>query len=125
LDIKDASILIVATFGPENPDRCAAPFFFAERAAAMGVRVSICFILHSALLLKQGVAENVYAKEGGRPISHFIQKALAAGVSFHVCDAALKLNDMSPDDLIEEADNLVGPNYLITKGLEADLVLNF
>jgi hypothetical protein len=32
---------------------------------------------------------------------------------------------MSPDDLIDEADSLVGPNYLIKAGLEADLVLNF
>lgn len=91
----------------------------------MGARVGICFILHSALLLKQGVAENVVAKEGGRPISYFIQEALKAGVEFQVCDAALKLNNMSPDELIEEVDNLVGPNFLITSGLEADLVLNF
>jgi len=91
----------------------------------MGANVGICFILHSALLLKQGVAENTYAKEGGRPISDFIAKALQAGVEFHVCDAALKMNDMSPDELIEEIDNLVGPNFLITKGIEVDLVLNF
>jgi hypothetical protein len=32
---------------------------------------------------------------------------------------------MHPDDLIEEAENLVGPSFLITKGVEADLVLNF
>jgi predicted peroxiredoxin len=125
LDVKDASVLIVATCGPETPDRCAAPFFFAQKAAAMGADVGICFILHSALLLKQGVAESTYAKEGGRPISDFIAKALEAGVEFHVCDAALKMNDMSADELIEEVDNLVGPNFLITKGLGADLVLNF
>jgi len=125
LNTKDASVLIVATCGPETPDRCAAPFFFAQKAAAMGANVGICFILHSVLLLKQGIAENIYAKEGGRPISEFIAKALDAGVEFHVCDAALKMNDMSSDELIEEVDNLVGPNFLITKGLEADLVLNF
>jgi predicted peroxiredoxin len=125
LNVKDASVLIVATCGPETPDRCAAPFFFAQKAAAMGANVGICFVLHSALLLRQGVAETVYAKEGGRPISDFIARALEAGVEFHVCDAALKMSDMSPDELIEDIDNLVGPSFLISKGLEADLVLNF
>ena len=32
---------------------------------------------------------------------------------------------MSPDDLIEEVDNLVGRDFLINAGLAADLVLNF
>ena len=125
MNVKDASVLIVATCGPETPDRCAAPFYFAHKAAALGANVGICFILHSALLLKQGVAETVYAKEGGRPVSDFIARALEYGVEFYVCDASLKMTDMSPDELMEEIDNLVGPNFLITKGIEADLVLNF
>ena len=125
MNVKDASVLIVATCGPETPDRCAAPFYFAQKAAALGANVGICFILHSALLLKQGVAETVYAKEGGRPVSDFIARALEYGVEFYVCDASLKVSDMSQDELIEEIDNLVGPNFLITKGIEADLVLNF
>jgi len=31
---------------------------------------------------------------------------------------------MTPDDLIEAVENLVGPSFLIDKGIEADLVLN-
>ena len=107
MDPKEAKVLIVATCGPETPERCAAPFFFARQAAMLGSRVSICFILQSALLLKPGVAETVYAKEGGRPISDFIGAALEAGVEFHVCDAALKMNDVSPNDLIEAVDSVL------------------
>jgi len=118
-------VLIVASSGPEMPDRCSAPFFFAQKAAALGAQVGICFILHSALLLKPGVAESICSKEGGRTVRQFLDAALQAGVSLHACDAALKMNDMTPEDLIEEVDSLVGPNYLITAGLEADLVLNF
>jgi predicted peroxiredoxin len=76
------------------------------------------------LLLKQGVAEGICAKEGGRPVRTFIEAALKAGVQIYACDAALKMHDMTPMDLIEEIDNLVGPNFLITQGLAADLVLN-
>lgn len=125
MDYRNSKVLIVATSGPEAPERCAAPFFFAHKAADLGARVNICFILQSPLLLKPGIAENLWAKEGGRPISDFIRSALKAGVEFNVCDAALKMNDMSPDDLIEEVDSLVGPSFLITQGLASDLVLNF
>jgi len=125
MEAKEKQVFIVATHGPEAPERCSAPFFFATRAARLGARVEICFVLQSALLLKQGVAENVCAQEGGRPVRRFLDDALRAGVVFRPCDAALKLNAMTPDDLIEEVDELVGPDYLITRGLEADLVLTF
>jgi predicted peroxiredoxin len=42
-----------------------------------------------------------------------------------VCAPSLELNWMTEDDLIDEADDLVGTAYLIKKGLEADLVLTF
>jgi predicted peroxiredoxin len=125
VDPEDAKILVVMTSGPGTPERCAAPFFFAQAAAALEAEVSMFFTMQGTLLLKQGVAETVYAKEGGRAISQFMQDALKAGVTFYVCAASLELNDMAPDDLIEEVDNLVGSTFLVTKGLESDLVLNF
>ena len=125
MDPQGKTVLIVATTGPEAPERCTAPFFFGREAALQGAKVSICFILQSALLLKKGVAENLRAKEGGHPLSTFIKAALRAGVECHVCDAALQMCNMTPDDLIEEIENLVGPSFLITRGLEADLVLSF
>jgi predicted peroxiredoxin len=122
---EGANILIVMTSGPDTPERCAAPFFFAQGAAALEAEVSMLFTMQGTQLLKQGVAENLYAKEGGRSISQFIKDTLDAGVTFYVCAASLELNDMSPDDLIEDVDNLVGSTFLITQGLDADLVLNF
>ena len=125
MDPKGKKVLIVATHGPEAPERCSTPFFFAEKAARLGAEVSICFILHGALLVKQGVAEQICPTEGGRTVRSFLERAVASGVSLNVCDAAMKMNDMTADDLIDEVDNLVGPNYLITAGLDADLVLTF
>jgi predicted peroxiredoxin len=122
---KDARILIVATIGTEIPKQCTAPFLFAQEAAGMGADVSICFVAQGPVLLKQGMAENVYPKEGDRPLSDLIEETLKAGVKFQVCGAALDLNGMTPDDLIEDVEDLVGPSFLITRGLEVDLVLNF
>jgi predicted peroxiredoxin len=118
-------VLVVATFGSDNPERCPAPFVFAGEAAKAGAEVGINFVLQAPLLLKQGVAENLHAKDGGRTIREFIDEALELGVKFYICDTALSLCDMTPEDLIEEVDDLVGPSFLIKLGMQADLVLSF
>ena len=46
-------------------------------------------------------------------------------MKFYVCDTALSLCDMTPEDLIEEVEDLVGPSFLIKEGLKSDLVLSF
>jgi len=125
MDINDKQVLIVASMGTEAPECCTAPFFFAQTAARKGAKVSICFILQGAELLKTGVAETLFVKKNGRPLNDFIRLALKSGVEFFVCDAALQACEMTPDDLIDEVENLVGPAFLINKGIEADLVLNF
>jgi predicted peroxiredoxin len=118
-------VLVVATFGSANPERCPAPFVFAGEAAKAGAEAAINFVLQAPLILKQGVAENLRAKEGGRTIREFIDEALGLGVKFYVCDTALSLCDMTPEDLIEEVEDLVGPSFLVKEGLQADLVLSF
>lgn len=118
-------VLMMLTSGPCTPERCAAPFFFAIGAAKMGNDVSLFFTMQATQLLKQGVAEKICVKEGGRPLSQFIQHALDAGVKFYICSASLELNDMSQADLIEQVDNLVSSTFLTKKGLESDLVLSF
>ena len=118
-------VLITATYGPANPERCPGAFLFAQEAAKTGANVNLCFVLQAPLLLKEGVAETLYPKVGGRSIREFIDESLDAGVHFYVCDAALELCDMTPDDIIVEVDILVGPSFVIHEGLKADLVLNF
>ncbi|MGE5249731.1 MAG: DsrE family protein [Bacteroidota bacterium] len=116
---------MMLTSGPGTPERCAAPFFFATSAARMGHDVSLFFTMQATQLLKQGVADMICVKEGGRPISQFIRNALDAGVKFYVCSASLELNEISQTDLIEEVDSLVSSIFLTKKGLESDLVLSF
>lgn len=122
---KDAKILLIATGSPENPKQCPAPFLFAQEAAKMGASVNICFVAEAPLMLKQGVAEKLFPKEGQRPLSELIAETLTAGVKLSVCGAALELVGMTPDDLIEAVEDLVGPSFPITEGLKSDLVLTF
>ena len=124
-DYAGKKVLVVATFGSDNPERCPGPFVFAVEAARTGAETGINFVLQAPLILKKGVAENLRPKKDARTIREFIDEALQAGVHFYVCDTALTLCDMTPEDLIEEVEDLVGPSFLVKEGLNADLVLSF
>jgi predicted peroxiredoxin len=118
-------VIIVHTQGPDDPVQCGAPFLYAQDAAAQVYATEIFFTTRGTALLKKGVAETVFPKMGGRSIKQFIEETIAKGVRLVVCAPSLALNDMTEDDLIDQADNLVGTAYLIKQGLEADLVLTF
>ncbi len=118
-------VIIVVTHGPDTPEMCASPFFFAQSAAAMGCQVQMHFAAKGTALLKKGIAETTYPKAGGRSVQHLVAEAAELGVEMMVCTASLELNDMTENDLTEQVDHLVGGAYLISQGLEADLVLTF
>jgi predicted peroxiredoxin len=94
-------ILIIMTSGPDTPHRCATPFFFATLAAAMDYEVSMFFTIDGTLLLKKGMAETVFPKAGGKPVSDFLNDALEAGVKFTACTASMELHDLKQEDLID------------------------
>lgn len=99
--MADDKVMIIMTSGPDTPRRCATPFFFASLAAAMEYEVTMFFTIDGTLLLKKGMAETIFPKEGGKPVSAFIQDALDAGVEFLACTASTELHDMQPSDLLE------------------------
>ncbi len=117
-------ILIVMTSGPDTPRRCATPFFFATLAAAMDYEVTMFFTIDGSLLLKKGMAETVYAKAGGKPVSEFLREALAAGVKMTVCTASTELHDLDPSDLIDGV-TMVGGASMWQMAEEAKSTLTF
>jgi predicted peroxiredoxin len=94
-------ILIIMTSGPDTPHRCATPFFFATLAAAMDYEVSMFFTIDGTLLLKKGMAETIFPKAGGKPVSDFLKDAMEAGVKFTACTASMELHDLKQEDLID------------------------
>lgn len=99
--MDDDKVMIIMTSGPETPRRCATPFFFASLAAAMDYDVTMFFTIDGILLVKKGMAETVYPKQGGKAVSEFLNEALENGVKFAACSAALELHDLQPSDLID------------------------
>ncbi len=122
---EEGKVTIFITHGPQSAQRCATPFYMASVALAMDSEAEMIFQIDGVLLMKKGVAEGLVAKEGGKRIIDFIREAKEAGVVMHVCSAALQLHDMTPDDLIEECDDVVGAAHMVDAGLESDLVLTY
>ncbi|MFN2213894.1 MAG: DsrE family protein [Anaerolineales bacterium] len=123
--MDDEKVLIIMTSGPDTPRRCATPFFFATLGVAMEYEVSMFFTIDGTLLLKKGVAENVYPKEGGKPVSDFLQDALDAGVKIFACTASTELHDINPDtDMIDDI-KMVGGAWMWQEAEDCETVLTF
>ena len=122
---EEGKLTVFVTSGPQTPQRCATPFYMANIAVAMDNEAEMIFQIDGVLLMKKGVAEHLFAKEGGKSIIDFIREAKEAGVEMRVCSAALQLHDMSEEDLIEECDGVVGAAYMVDIGMESNLVLNY
>jgi uncharacterized protein len=99
--MDEDKVLIIMTSGPDTPRRCATPFFFAAIAKAMDYEATMFFTIDGTLLLKKGVAETVYPKKGGKPVSDFLKEAMDAGTEFLACTASMELHGLEADDLID------------------------
>jgi predicted peroxiredoxin len=122
--MDEDKVLIIMTSGPETPRRCATPFFFAQLAAVMDYEVTMFFTIDGILLLKKGVAEEVYPKAGGKPVGDFLHDAMEAGVRFVACTAATELHDLQISDLIEGVE-MVGGATMWQMAEESKTVLTF
>ena len=126
LDNDEQTIVFVMTSGPSTPGRCATPFYLGAVMASMDVEVYIFFTMEGVKLMEQGVAENLRAMEGGKPISEFIQDAKRAGVRLHVCQPALpgyKIDASS--DLVDEVDEVNRASELADLILRSDKTITF
>lgn len=119
-------MVFIHTSGPDTPERMATPFYLATAAALMDCEATMVFTIRGTALLKKGVSELVSVKEGaGATLRTFLEQAVDAGVKLLVCAPSLDLNDMKPEDLIDEVDGIIGGTALNDLVLEADGVLTF
>ncbi len=95
------SFVIVMTSGPNAPERCATPFYMATLAAGQDFDVTVYCTGMGTLLLKRGVAEQVFPMgPEGQSVAGFIEMARQAGVKLGACAPSMEMHHMSADDLI-------------------------
>ena len=98
-------IIVMANTDPRNGEELGAPIFQATVAAAMEYEVDVICTATSGRLMKKGVAETLFVKEGSpKSVYSFIQDAHEAGAKFYCCSPNLDLFDMTEDDLIPECE---------------------
>jgi len=120
--MADKLMIIMANTDPRNGEELGAPIFQATVAAAMEYEVEVICTATAGRLMKKGVAENLFIKEGSpKSVLDFIKDAHEAGVVFKCCSPNLDLFDMTADDLIPECDGIVGGAYLIEEIMEEDI----
>ena len=121
LKMAEKLIIVMANTDPRNGEELGAPIFQATVAAAMDYDVDVICTATAGRLMKKGVAEELYVKEGSpKSVYSFIQDAHEAGAKFYCCSPNLDLFDMSKDDLIPECEGIVGGAHLIEEIMEED-----
>ena len=114
-------IIVMANSDPRNGEELGAPIFQATVAAAMDFEVEVICTASAGRLMKKGVAERLWVKEGSpKSVYEFIKDAHEAGVKFYCCSPNLDLFDMTKDALIPECTGIIGGAYLIERGMEDD-----
>ncbi len=118
--MADKLLIILVNTDPKNGPEMGAPFFQATVAAAMEYEVEIIFTGLSGELVKRGVAEKLYIRDGDeRTVYDIMKDAIAAGAKFKVCTPTLELWG---DDLIPEVTETVGGAYVISEAMDDDTV---
>lgn len=114
-------VIVMVNSGPDNTKELGAPIFQASVAAAMEYDVEVICTAAAGILMKKGVAEKLYVKEGSpKSVYDFIKDAHDAGVRFFCCSPNLELFDMTKDDLIAECEGIVGGAHLMETIMEDD-----
>ncbi len=118
-------MLIMMTSGPDTPTRLATPFHQAMTATALDAEeVIVVFTMEGTRLLKKGVAEKVFAKQGsGHSVLDAIQTCKECGIKFFVCPSSLELHGMTLDDCIPELDGGMGAAGYAAMGMQDDVVV--
>ena len=114
-------VIVMANTDPRNGEELGAPIFQASVAAAMDYEVEVICTATAGCLMKKGVAEKLFVKQGSaKSVYDFIKDAHDAGVKFLCCSPNLDLFDMSKEDLIPECAGIVGGAYLVEEVMEGD-----
>lgn len=107
--------------GPDDPERCAAPFVFAAVAAAMDCEVEIHFSGRAVRLLIPGVAESLYSgHDASKSLYRFMQDAAEHGARFVGCSMAEREHLAQIPERIPEYVRVVGAAAFVQRTLDPD-----
>ena len=114
-------LLIIATHGPEDPERASFPFVMANAALVLDVQATVVLQGVSVLLAQKGTADHVYAA-GLPPMKELLANFFAQDGKLLVCTPCIKERRIDSEMLIEGAE-LVAAARVVMETLEANSTL--
>jgi predicted peroxiredoxin len=116
-------IVVIATHGPEDPERATIPFVVANAALAMDVQVTLILQGTGVLLAKKGCYEHIFCA-GFDPLKKQVDNFLEFGGKILVCIPCIQERQITNDMLIEKAEPAKA-GRVVQESLEAKAVLNY
>jgi predicted peroxiredoxin len=120
---KAEKIVVIATHGPEDPERATIPFVVANAALAMDVQVTLVLQGTGVLLAKKGCYEHVFCA-GFDPLKKQVDNFLEFGGKILVCIPCIQERQITNDMLIDKAEPAKA-GRVVQESLEAKAVLNY
>jgi len=114
-------LILMATHGPEDPERATIPFVTATAAQASDVDVLIGFQSNGVLLMRKGCVDHVFAA-GFPPLKDLLDAYLEAGGKLYVCGPCVNSRKIEPEEFIEGA-TIVNAATFVKEFTEATNVL--
>jgi uncharacterized protein len=122
-ETKSDKVVIIATHGPDDPERATLPFVMGNAALVMESEAVIILQTTGVLLAKKGTYEHIFAS--GLPSLHELLTAfLEGGGKLLVCTPCVQDRKIDQSMLIDGAELVAGAR-VIKEVTESTAVLNY
>jgi uncharacterized protein len=115
-------IVVIATHGPDDPERATLPFVVANAALVMDVPATVVLQGSAVVLAQQGVGEHVFAA-GLPPFGTLLASFLEQGGQLLVCTPCVKERKLE-EHLIPKGE-LIAAARVVQECLGASAVLSY
>ncbi len=122
-EAKSEKLVIVATHGPEDPERASLPFVVANGALAMDVKVTVVLQGNAVTLAMNGTNEHVFAP-GFPPLKELMDNFAKQGGVLLLCTPCIKERRIGLEMLLDGAKPIASAR-LVQECLEAKATLNY
>ena len=104
-------LVILATHGPDDPERATIPFVMAVAALASDVEVVMGFQADGVSLARQGAVDDVQAPEFP-PLAKLVADFTALGGTALVCGPCAKSRGLAPEALVTGAEIVAAARFV-------------
>jgi len=123
IEEKAEKIVIVATHGPEDPERASLPFVMANAALAMDAQATVVLQSTAVILATKGCYEHVFAA-GLPPLKELVDTFLEVGGRLMVCIPCIQERKITTDMLVDKAETTKA-GKVVLELLEANATISY